>query len=748
MIRYYPRDAERLLLDPSWIQFACDYRKNDQFWHADARTRDCRGQRVIDDVQGVDAIEAASRDLRRTVSALLSGESVVLDPLREKKIPREGRAPRTVHIPTYARRCLSNLGSRVLAETSRYLLPKSVRAYVPGLYDPVPESILDLAEAIRAGKIIYWYKVDFSGFFNCIPHALIEEALVHYGYSKQVVNLVTTCARTPIHRRGPGGTWSSTPNTLGAPMGLSESAALANLVCYEMDEHFRKVNSRVVSVRYSDDSIGGTQHRSEAVGAVRYLQDWAKRHGIGIKGTSLNTLPETLVHGIRRQRLPILGAEIDASGVVHIPMVTLKKKLAEIDEAMNGIELQGDTPVRAVSMYAGGRGTDHQDLDDVKESVEAFVSYWARLNRYEADRFRSVVNKRHHTLSCMTERLGAVWIASLGDRVGSGGGGHRPPDSLTVRSTTTPLPMPGALRAQGTGGVRYVSLDSSSRGNRPTTDRTEGSESLGVYSSSGNTRRDNLDPAVVEINGTNDHHGRIPDVEDECLEAMDTNMGAGWPRVASGGNRLRRGDTGEGSPISLTDTEDDEDNSPDRILDPDGAIRSSQVAVSHRPLLIVEGVTTDPDLQEPPLGSEFVNHISIVVRRVSRSRGGPGSLVFVGYGSSNSGRYQWVPWGLYPNTRRFTATLATVYKVCGGFRGTTLNIALEDADLVKHFCQRRRKFHSPAIYGLVLDLNRLIRERCLSVALYGGLRVEASQQHAIDDAVASQQSRGDSFDHL
>ena len=53
MKQYLPREAEQLLLDPTWTRFACNYRTNPQFLHADARTRDYRGHRVIDDVMAL-----------------------------------------------------------------------------------------------------------------------------------------------------------------------------------------------------------------------------------------------------------------------------------------------------------------------------------------------------------------------------------------------------------------------------------------------------------------------------------------------------------------------------------------------------------------------------------------------------------------------------------------------------------------------------------------------------------------------
>ena len=448
-----------------------------------------------------------------------------------------------------------------------------------------------------------------------------------------------------------------------------------------------------------------------------------------------------MVHDIRRERIPILGAEVDASGVVHIPMATVQKKLAEIDATMDAIELQGETPVRALSMYAGGQGTEYQDLDDVRESVEAFTSYWSRLNQFEADRFRSVVNKRHHTLSCSTDRLGAVWVVSLGSPVGSGGGGHRPSDSSSLRSETNPTPtpgalrargngmggssetvttpasLPGALRAQGDGMVGSAIEDSLTMSGRRSNDQTEGSGSVEVQMRTGNTQWTETVTEVANINGTNDHWDQGSEEDLMESEAESEASAAGWFNTSYQAGVEQRTDQ---TPSEWIANLYEQGLSPTRH--PEGAI-GSQVAVSYPPRLTVNGIATDPDSREPPSDPVFVNDISVVVKHVARRHGGPGSAVFVQARNQPFGDREWVQLGYYPNTRKFGAPFAALLEICSWFRGTALKINLADTSVVKHLCQRHRRFHAPDMFGLVLALHDRVRRNNLSVEVAGGVEV-------------------------
>lgn len=700
-----PRDAERLLLDPRWLRFACDFTRNRQFWTADARTRDFRGDRLIDSVWPLDTMERTAEWLRETVAALLVGQPVELDPLREVEIAQEGRSPRVVHVATYQRRCLSNLVSRVLAETTRALLPQAVRAYVPGLHDPVPEAILDLAEAVRDGRITWWWKIDFKAYFSRIPHRLIREALHHYGFGRGIAHLVTACIETPIHRRGPGGAWVRTPNRLGAPMGLTESSVIANLVCYALDEHFDRISNRVIQVRYSDDNLGGTNIRSEAMGALRAYRRWADLNGIQVKGRSPDTRTAALLHDIRRERMPALGAEIDQNGNVHIPQKTFVEKLAEVDAAMLAIELHGDRPVEGLSMYSGGRGTAFQDIDDVRESAEAFASYWFRLNQYEAEHFRRVVKKRHPTLLSSTGRLGTVWIASLGGPGGARGEGQGPPAPSLENTTTAPGLGPSRAHGQGpTHGPTGANLT----GEQPGDSNTQAQIPVAFE--------------VVALNGTNDRHAKGQEVDPEA--------GIGTDGVEA--DRLIGALLGEAEVLvvettdahmSIGDTDDDEDADP--LHRSEGETCLSQVAEPRlsSELPAEDGAVAEPSSPEPSRGSADDNRVTIAVQWVPRALGGPGTLVRVVHGDPEIAEPRDAVTLFARSCRPESALVRAIEHELrrASARGARrLEIRLEHADLPKHLLQERRRFHNPNHFDAVTRLHRTATETRIRLRLRGG----------------------------
>lgn len=706
-----PRDAERMLLDPAAIRFACDPYLNAQFWKADARTRDFRGLRLVDYVGAHDAVDEAAKALKETVTALLEGREVELDPLRVSEIPRPGQSPRVVFIATYYRRCLSNLVSHVLAETSKDVLPSNVRAYVPGRHDPVPEAVLDLAEAVRRGRLRYWWKIDFKAFFASVPHGLIEESMRHYGFTPRIVRLALACVRTPIHKRVAGGRWAAVPNLVGAPMGLAESSVLANLACFSFDDLFEVARSRITQVRYSDDILGGARLKEEAVGAVRNLRKWTQQHGLKIKGMSPRTRTATLVHDIHRERMPALGVEIDREGCIHIPRSKLEAKLKEIDEGMAALRRHNEgplenNPVVETSVYAGSRGTDFRDLDDIRSGAEEFESYWKRFNLEEASAFRAEVNKRHpEVLSQRTS--GTVWIASLGSPGGAGGGGHVPPAPSS--ETSAPRQGPPLTRSPGQGEDSIIA--SSEEGD-------------------GTTQRE---ASMVEVEGTNDRFHDLD--EDPVLGFGDQTEEEAGPFTDT---LPRRGVDDEAVAVedssgSDIDTDRGMDEGP--TPSPDGEIVSSQVAATFpRPDQRTRsgtGTAYEPSSPEPPRGSALDNSVFIVARRVPFRRGGPGVVVATLYGDPNAPGEPAVVVDFVPNARAEVALLGAIENLVATAqrRGDRrLDIHLESTALPKHLVVTRRSFHNPAYFRRVLALHRALPDGGLRVRILGGEEVPACLQ--------------------
>jgi hypothetical protein len=412
---YKPKDALELLRNKDLIRWACSPR-NPAFHQADARTRDAHGRRVYEYL-------AEDTDWPATVRGLVCGPlkrfGAVLaeEPVRLSSLQRPGRQPRVVAIPTFLRRCMSNLMLDVLTKTCDHKLPAAARAYRKGDAGVVRESILDVAQAVVEGNVLHFAKLDIANYFPSIPWALIYDALVHYGFGPEFIDYLLALIGCPlvrlVHSRV-----QSVPNTQGAQMGLAESSFLANMVPFEVDSFMKERSNKVFYLRYSDDLFIGSKFRHEVVGAVRFVQGWCRRHGFAIKGASPDTQPTNFVHDVRRERVEFLGVEIDQNGTVNLPKAKLVEKLAKLGEMASKLAGGSGPPVgehvQGVSRYGGGDGVDLYDADDLRRSAEAFSDYWMSLDLREASRVDDILRKRFPMLSGPSgTECGTVWSARL-----------------------------------------------------------------------------------------------------------------------------------------------------------------------------------------------------------------------------------------------------------------------------------------------------------------------------------------------
>jgi hypothetical protein len=495
-------------------------------------------------------------------------------------------------------------------------------------------------------------------------------------------------------------------------MGLAESSVLANLACFSFDAFFESVRSRITQVRYSDDILGGARLREEAIGAVRHLRAWTQRHRLRIKGMSPDTRTRTLVHDIREKRMPALGVEIDHEGEIHIPRSKLESKLREIDEGMAALRDHNpgpleNNPVIETSVYAGGKGTDFRDLDDIRAGAEEFVSYWTRFNLGEASEFRSLINKRHPEVFAQ-KKSGTAWIASLGLPGGAGGGGHVPPAPSS--ETSAPRHEVPLTRSPGQGEDSIIASSEEGEGN------TQRGASM-----------------VEDVEGTNDRLHEMDEdpvlgfgdqTEEEAGPFTDT-----LPRRGVDDEAVEVGDSG-GSEIN-TGGDEDEGPSPG----PDGEVTSSQVAVTFprtdQRTRSGTGTACEPRSPEPPRGSALDNSIWIVAKKVPFRRGGPGVVVAVLHGDPNVPGEPAVEIDFVPNARAEVAVLGAIERLVEGARrrgSRSLDIHLESTALPKHLVVKRRRFHNPGYFRRVLALHRAVMDGGLRVRILGGEEVPACLQ--------------------
>ncbi len=408
--------ALAFLQRPDLVRWACNPR-NPAFHRADALTRDAHGHRIHEYL-------TADRDWAGTVQRLIRGpltafqETMTGEPVRLAQIRREGRKPRLVAIPTFLRRCISNLVNDVLTMTCSRLLPPSVRAYRKGYAGAVREALLDVAQSVVDGSVVYFAKLDFSNFFPSMPWALIEESLFHYGFETEFVAFVMAVVRCPLVAGQRGGPLRPVHNARGAQMGLAESSFLANLVPFAIDEYMRVKASKLFYSRYSDDLIIGSRFAHEVVGAVRFVQNWCRRYELSLKGVSPDMHPRRLVRDVRRSRIEFLGAEIDQNGVIHLPQEKLDDKLGRLSrmsERFPGADLPpGDVHVTGISRYGDGEGVDLFDADDLRRTADGFIEYWMNLDEREARRAEGILRRRFPMLPAPSGTgCGTVWSAQL-----------------------------------------------------------------------------------------------------------------------------------------------------------------------------------------------------------------------------------------------------------------------------------------------------------------------------------------------
>ena len=664
MRRLSPSEAERLLLDPKQIEYACNPFKNPAFLHADARTRDAHGYRLVDYMETNDGVRAAREWLKKAVRLPSSELEELLkqEPLKLSAIRKEGKKTRIVGVPTYRRRCLSNHIKSVLVSTVQHQLPTSVRAYLEDSPDAVHQAVLDVAEAAVGGKIRYWAKLDFSSYFPSMTWSSIERALRHYRCTERVVDIVMAMVRAPLVKVDRG-ELVPVPNSRGAQMGLAESPVLANMVPFELDEHFAAISSRVFCLRYSDDILVGSPYHHEVVGGVRAVMKWARRNGLRLKDVSPNQRAASLVKDARKCRIPFLGKEIDADGYIHIPADKYGEKLAEV-RWMHQHRARGD--VHGVSRYADGRGVELVDDGDICDVIDATLQDWEPLDPKSARRFAVDTDKSRYPLTTGAPGQEAVWHCQLGRPDGHGGGGLVPPCS-----STQPLKPSPAPRSQVRKHVGLARPEPQPRG-------IGGTRSL-------------LDVAT-EREGTS----RIPD-EDISLtwgeEHIVDNYYSSYGQLLA--DRFHAYLTeGTERVVSLGDDE--------------GSTRFFPSGAGREP---------GEDEGEPPTSPRFkdVNAVHVHVEWMRRE-----GLVLVGVADVQgpNGRFDVTSLRSRPEVALVRAIIGEVNRARS--QGiVTLQVRLSEPWLAKHLLQTGRRFHAPRLFRAVLQLHETVKSSGIAVTLVG-----------------------------
>lgn len=705
---YTPAAAFAMMRDDDVIRFACDVARNVAFAKADARTVDADGLRVADYVRVPEEREAWATRVSSLLSLPLKDFEIAMSaqPVRKSRVPKPEGGEREIVVPTFIRRCVSNVLNHVLAATCDDLLPVHVRAYRPGDEDVVREAILDVAEGVLDGRICFFAKLDIRAYFTSVPWSAVETALKHYGYPDDFINYVMAVIRCPMVERV-AGRLINRPNARGIQQGLPESATLANMVPFALDQRLANLRGLVV-VRYSDDIFIGARDRDSVVAAVRAVAAWCRGHDLQLKGVLATTKLARLVHDVRREKIVLLGAEIDGSGYVHMPASKLKEKLTELRRRFERVAIGNAS---GVSRYGNGGGVDRFDEADLLSMKRAFLDYWSLLDPRGMKKAECTFARRFPvTPDPLGDGRGTLWTALLWRR---------------SRET-----------AAGTSRTIHPPIETSEAGSSVHT-RTPSRGARAVLSPDEETPKQ----THIPHGGTTGVRGQevftLDDLDSEPEPTLKSRV-AGDFEMAGGREQLAM-------PMDDDPLYTDDGAGASFLLDEEVALLSDAderkfYRFHPRPEPREGAVSGDSGSGASPSAPSFENGMMFFIEAV-RVRLGGRATVLVGTQAFVGGLAVSAPTVHKFAGRSEAAVVRTVSMLLPSASSVPITFVTTATWLAKSLLQPHRRIRAPIIFCLVMDLHERARRCDFDVFVAGGRTLPPSLRAAVLAAIEAHQKR-------
>jgi group II intron reverse transcriptase/maturase len=233
-------------------------------WDAYQRVKANRGAAGVDG----ESVVAFEKDLKNNLYKVwnrMSSGSYLPPPVRLVEIEKESGGTRPLGIPTVADRVAQTVVKIVLEPVMDPHFHADSYGYRPG------KSALD---AVGMARKRCWdadwvIDLDIKGFFDSIPHDLVERAVAHHTDFPWVRLYIARWLRAPVQRLD--GTLEE--RTKGTPQGGVISPLLANLFLhYAFDCWMQRTFPSVPFERYADDAIvhcGSERHARSVLEAIR-----------------------------------------------------------------------------------------------------------------------------------------------------------------------------------------------------------------------------------------------------------------------------------------------------------------------------------------------------------------------------------------------------------------------------------------------------------------------------------------------
>ena len=246
-------------------------------WEAYQRVKANRGAAGVDG----ESLAAFEKDLKGNLYKVwnrMSSGSYFPPPVRLVEIPKDNGGKRPLGIPTVADRVAQTVVKMVLE-------PMVEPKFHPDSYGYRPRK--SAIEAVGVARQRCWradwvIDLDIKGFFDSIPHDLVERAVAHHTDIPWVRLYMARWLRAPVQKAD--GTLEQ--RTKGTPQGGVVSPLLANLFLhYAFDLWMQRTFPQVRFERYADDAIVHCRSERQACAVLEAIRDRFRQCGLELHAT-------------------------------------------------------------------------------------------------------------------------------------------------------------------------------------------------------------------------------------------------------------------------------------------------------------------------------------------------------------------------------------------------------------------------------------------------------------------------------
>ena len=385
-------------------------------WDAYQRVRANRGAAGVDG----ESLMAFEKDLKGNLYKIwnrMSSGSYFPPPVRRVEIPKDDGGTRPLGIPTVGDRVAQTVVKMTLAPLVEPVFHPDSYGYRPG------KSAIDAVTVARkrCWRADWVIDLDIKGFFDAIPHDLVERAVAHHTDSPWIRLYIARWLRAPV--QWPDGTRE--PRTKGTPQGGVVSPLLANLFLhYAFDAWMVRTFPHAPFERYADDAIVhcGSERQARAVLA-------AIRDRFAPCGLELHPVKTQVVYGKDDDRHGEFATiAFDFLGFTFQPRRAKNRWGKFFVSFLPAISAKAARRVRAtIRAWRMASTRNNQRLEDladlVNPRVRGWMNYYGRFYRSKCVQVLRHLNealaqwaRRKFTRFRRRERLSMHWLGRIAQR--------------------------------------------------------------------------------------------------------------------------------------------------------------------------------------------------------------------------------------------------------------------------------------------------------------------------------------------